>query len=135
MTYTAVLPILGFNDVTLYELENVDGVFYRLKNKEEEAPAFMLITPNAIRNDYVFEIPDEAAEKLGLTEETVPLTLNIMILDTTLEKSHVNFLAPLLFNPDNGKMGQVVLDSSKYPNFGVAEPLENYIRKETDLCD
>ncbi len=135
MTYTAVLPILGFDNIERYELQKIDDIFYRLVEAQNQTPSFLLITPAALRDDYTFEIPDEAAQKLGLSETVAPVTLNIMIVDSVPENSHINFLAPLLFNPQNGKMGQVVLDNAQYPQFGLAEPLANYLKKESEKCD
>ncbi|WP_457597340.1 flagellar assembly protein FliW [Hydrogenimonas sp.] len=126
MQYQAVLPILGFNDVERYDLRQVDDIFYRL-TAPGGAPSFTLVRPEALRSDYAFDLPDHAAEKLALEKEEEALVLNIMILDTPLENSHVNFLAPLVFNTANGKMGQVVLDAARYPGFGVADPLRKFI--------
>ncbi|WP_456452941.1 flagellar assembly protein FliW [Hydrogenimonas sp.] len=132
MQYQAVLPILGFNDVTSYRLEKIDDIFYRFASTEADTPSFTLIQPAALRDDYAFELPESAAERLGLAREEDALVLNLMILDTPLENSHVNFLAPLVFNTANGKMGQVVLDSAKYPGYGLADPLRNFLAHEKD---
>jgi flagellar assembly factor FliW len=127
MDYDVVLPILGFNEIDTLTLEKVEDPFFRLFKKPEGIPAFTLVHPAALRNDYLIEIPDQAVEKLGLVKEEDALVLNIMILDTPIENSHVNFMAPLVFNTSNGKMGQVILDSAKYPDFGLADPLKNYL--------
>jgi len=130
MQYRVVMPILGFENLKTVELDSIDNVFYRLTNVDDEMPSFTLIHPTAIRSDYVFDLPAGANEKLQLEKPEDALVLNIMILDTPLENSHVNFIAPLIFNTRNGTMGQVVLDSLKYPNFGVAEPLKRYLEPE-----
>ena len=127
MEYRAILPILGFNDVETLELSPVDDFFYRLRAKGRETPSFTLVRPEVLRDDYAFDLPDGVAEKLALQKEEDALVLNIMILDTPLENSHVNFLAPLVFNTANGRMGQVVLDSVQYPGYGLAEPLKAYL--------
>jgi flagellar assembly factor FliW len=132
MQYQAVLPILGFHDVRRYELEPVDEIFYRLKNLDGESPSFTLIQPAALRDDYAFDLPESAAKALELTKEEDALVLNLMILDTPLENSHVNFIAPLIFNTANGRMGQVVLDAARYPGYGLADPLKNFLAPEKD---
>jgi len=129
MHYHAVLPILGFDEIREFDLEPIDETFFRLKNREADHPAFVLIHPATVRDDYVFDLPEQAAEKLGLQREEDALVLNIMIVGTPLEESFINFLAPLVFNTANGKMGQVVLDSAQYPDYGVAEPLKKYLEK------
>jgi flagellar assembly factor FliW len=55
------------------------------------------------------------------------MVLNIMIIDTPLENSHINFLAPLVFNTRNATLGQVVLDAAKYPEYNVAEPIKKFL--------
>ena len=127
MEYKAVMPILGFDEISRYTLEPVDDIFYRLTAAGAASPTFTLIRPEALRGDYVFDLPDAAAERLELEKEEDALVLNIMIVDTPLENSHVNFLAPLVFNRANGKMAQVVLDSSRYPAYGLADPVKAFM--------
>jgi flagellar assembly factor FliW len=129
MEYRAVLPILGFNEIDTMVLEPIDEIFYRLYDKERGTPSFTLIQPAVLRNDYIFELPEGTAERLGLEREEDALVLNIMILDTPLENSHINFIAPLVFNTSNGQMGQVVLDSGKYPDYGLADPLNKFLKQ------
>ncbi len=128
MIYQTVLPILGFNDIDEYRLEKIDDIFYRLENAKAKGPSFTLIQPSVLREDYAFDLPESAAETLKLTKEEDALVLNIMILDTPLENSHVNFIAPLIFNTADGLMGQVILDGAKYPDYGIAEPIRNYLK-------
>ena len=132
MKYRAVMPILGFDEVVDYDLEPIDEIFYRLTAEGSDAPSFTLIQPAALRSDYLFDLPDAAAQRLELTKEEDAMVLNIMIVDTPLENSHVNFVAPLVFNKSNGKMAQVVLDSARYPDYGLAEPLRDYLQTSTE---
>ncbi len=128
MDYKAVMPILGFDDVTQLRLVPIDDIFYRLENREKDgAPSFTLIRPEALRSDYIFDLPQSAAEALGLEKAEEAMVLNIMIVDTPLENSHVNFVAPLVFNTKNGKMAQVVLDATRHPDYGVAEPISKFL--------
>ncbi|WP_201353892.1 flagellar assembly protein FliW [Hydrogenimonas urashimensis] len=127
MDFKVVLPILGFDTLEEVELEPIDEIFYTLRNKRGETPAFTLIQPGALRGDYVFELPESAEKKLALEKEEDAMVLNIMIVDTPLENSHVNFIAPLVFNKTKGTMGQVVLDSANYSDYGLAEPLKHYL--------
>ena len=127
MDFKAVMPILGFDTVSTLDLEPVDDIFYRLSNKEGDAPSFTLIRPETLREDYIFDLPGSAARALGLESPEEAMVLNIMIVETPLENSHVNFIAPLIFNKRNGTMAQVVLDGVKYPGYGLAEPLKKFL--------
>ncbi len=134
MDFKAALPILGFESCKEVTLESIDGNFYRLFDKDgKSAPSFILIRPSLLRNDYIFDLPESAVRSLeAQTPEQIEV-LNIMILDTPLENSHVNFLAPLLFNRDKGLMGQIVLDNQKYPDFEIAAPLKSYMGQQEDV--
>ncbi len=127
MEYRIVMPILGFASVQKMRLEALEGPFFRLEGVEENAPTFTLIRPEALRDDYAFDLPDAAVARLGLKDPKDALVLNLMILADPIENSHINFVAPLVFNQADGTMAQVVLDGTKYPNFGVAEPLADYL--------
>ncbi|WP_456404290.1 flagellar assembly protein FliW [Hydrogenimonas sp.] len=133
MDFKATLPILGFESCKEVTLESIDGQFYRLMDKEGKAsPAFTLVTPSLLRSDYVFDLPDSVVKHLQAERPEDLEVLNIMIIDTPIENSHINFLAPLLFNRKKGLMGQVVLDSYKYPEFGIADPIKNYLNHKED---
>ena len=133
MNIKAVIPILGFEQTLHFKLEPIDEIFYQLTNKEAETPSFTLIQPAALRDDYIFDLPKGIAEKLELTTIEDAMVLNIMILQTPIENSHINFMAPLIFNMEKGVMAQVVLDSVKYPTFGLADPLSKFINLEENV--
>ena len=128
-SYQVKVPILGFQDIDTMTLESIEGIFYRLKNEKDETPAFTLIQPAVLRDDHTFDLPQTFAEKLGLESAEDALVLNIMILDTPLEKSHINFAAPLIFNTKNHTMGQYIIEQKEEIRFGVAEPLEDFLQK------
>ncbi len=133
MDFKAALPILGFESCKEVTLEPIDGQFYRLIDKEgKAAPSFTLISPSLLRNDYVFDLPDNAVKQLQAESPEDLEVLNIMIIDTPIENSHINFLAPLIFNRSKRLMGQVVLDSHKYPGYGIADPIKNYLNQTED---
>jgi len=122
MIYKIVLPILGFEDIEEFDLEEIDNNFYKLTNKNI---LFTLINPSILRNDYVFDIDKNVQQKLKLTPNTNYFVLNIMIVKNPFIESTVNFAAPLIFNADEKIMGQVILDKSPY---SLTEPLSNYVK-------
>jgi flagellar assembly factor FliW len=123
MKYKVVLPILGFEGIEEFELKKIEPNFYKLSNGDI---SFSLINPAIIRDDYVFEIDEEAQKKLKLNENSNYFVLNIMIINKPFIESTVNFAAPLIFNNDEKIMGQVVLD--KYP-YSLTDPLSNYVKE------
>jgi flagellar assembly factor FliW len=124
MKYKVVLPILVFENIEEFELEEIEPNFYKLKSEDV---SFTLINPVIVRNDYVFEIDEESQKKLKLNENSNYFVLNIMIVNKPFIESTINFAAPLIFNDDEKIMGQVVLD--KYP-YSLTDPLSNYVKEK-----
>jgi flagellar assembly factor FliW len=124
MKYKVVLPILGFENIEEFELEEIEPNFFKLKSGDV---SFTLINPAILRDDYVFEIDEEAQKKLKLNENSNYFVLNIMIINKPFIESTVNFAAPLIFNNDEKIMGQVILD--KYP-YSLTDPLSNYVKEK-----
>jgi flagellar assembly factor FliW len=118
-----VVPILGFENIDGFELEEIEPNFYKLKSEDV---SFTLINPAIVRNDYIFEIDEESQKKLKLNENSNYFVLNIMIINKPFIESTVNFAAPLIFNNDEKIMGQVVLDKYSY---SLTDPLSNYVKE------
>ena len=125
MKFKVVLPILGFEDIKEFELEEVNENFYTLKNEEKNI-TFTLVNPFFVR-DYDFEISENEQKKLELDDNTKFLVLNILIVENPFIESTINFAAPLIFNLDKKTMGQVVLENS---NYSLMEKLKDFIKSE-----
>ncbi|PAF53414.1 flagellar biosynthesis protein FliW [Helicobacter sp. 13S00482-2] len=129
MVFDVKSPILGFEKVTKMKLEKIDDIFIRLSNADDEVPVFTLINPFVLR-EYEFDVPIALKLLLDLDNSKNVFTANIMVIQTPIQNSTINFLAPVVFNFDNHTMGQVVLDSLKYPQYGLAESISNYYQPE-----
>lgn len=129
MQFDLKLPLLGFETVSKMELQKIDEIFLRLESIGE-GPSFTLISPFALR-EYSFDIPSSLQALMGITPESNLLIYNIMILQTPIEKSTINFVAPLLFNTDNQTMAQIIVDNRS--DFGIAEPIKNYLKGGSDV--
>lgn len=136
MEFVVKSPILGFEHIEKMKLERIskdDETFMQLKSCGDDGISFTLVNPYAMRGDYEFEIPAPIRALLELstktntdTNSTKLVTLNIVCIKEPIEESTVNFLAPLLFNFDNATMAQVVLESFRYENFGLSEPISKF---------
>jgi flagellar assembly factor FliW len=124
MKFEAVLPILGFEDIKEYDLEKIDDIFFKLEGGDI---SFTLINPFALR-DYDVVISENDKEKLEIKEDSNILILNNMIVASPLQNSTINFASPLIFNFDNHKMGQVILDNAN--DYSLTDPLANYLKGE-----
>lgn len=127
MVFEVKSPILGFEDVSKMRLEKIDDLFMKLSNDEDSSPIFTLINPFALRQ-YDFEIPSALELLLDIKSQEDILVGAIMVLQNPIEQSTINFLAPVIFNIKNKTMGQVVLDSSKYPQYGLVESIDSYYK-------
>lgn len=128
MIFSVKAPIPGFESIKEAELEKFDDFFVKFISKSDPT-TFTLINPFMIR-PYEFEIPEYFRALLDINEKTNILILNIMIIATPIETSTINFIAPLVFNVDNGSVAQVVLDANVYPDFGLMESISKYLNKE-----
>lgn len=129
MVFNVKAPIPGFEVIKEVEVEKIDDFFVKLVSKSDTT-TFTLINPFMIRN-YDFKVPEYFRSLLDIKDDTNILILNIMIIATPIESSTINFIAPLIFNTDNGTVAQVLLDATLYPDFGLMESISNYLNKET----
>lgn len=126
MKFDISVPLLGFEDVKQVELEKIDDIFLKLQSSENEHISFTLIDPFVLR-EYDFEVPTNIKDTLEIDEKSNILILNIVLIQTPIENSVVNFIGPLIFNTDNNKAAQVILaESTKY---GVAEKISTFLNK------
>lgn len=129
MEFEVKSPILGFEHVTKMKLEKIDEIFMRLSNSDGETPTFILVNPFVLR-EYDFEVPTAIKLLLELDNSKNIFVANIMVMQNPIQESTINFLAPVVFNFDNHTMAQVVLDSFKYPSYGIAESISKWYKDE-----
>ena len=127
MIFSVKSPILGFEHIKTMELIELDKFFVKLASKDDETSCTM-INPFALRS-YEFDIPSYYEELMDIKESSQLRIYNIIVVALPLEKSTVNFVAPIVCNMDNMTLSQVVLDVTKYPQYGQAEMIENFIQK------
>jgi len=126
MKFNICVPFLGFEKVKEVELKKIDDVFMKMTSCEDERISFTLIDPFILR-EYDFEVPNGVKEKLEIDKKSNILILNIVLIQTPIENSVVNFIGPLIFNTDNNKAAQIILgDSIEY---GVAEKISSFLNK------
>jgi flagellar assembly factor FliW len=117
MIYEVKKPILGFEKVLKVEFEEVDGLFATLRAIDEEVPTFTLINPYQLR-EYSFDIPKDVQVLLDIHEDSNVLVYNIVVLHNPITESVINFKAPLIFNKDNAKMAQFILNDEDFMIIG-----------------
>lgn len=126
MRFDICVPLLGFEEIKEVELQKIDDIFVKMQAVENKDVSFTLIDPFVLR-EYDFEVPQNLQDILEIDEKTNLLILNIVLIQTPIEDSVVNFIGPLLFNTDNNKAAQVILPEST--NYGVAEKISDFLKK------
>jgi len=126
MKFDICTPLLGFEDLKQVELEKIDDVFMKMQDVNNEHISFTLIDPFILR-EYDFEVPDSVQELLEVDENSNLLVLNIVLLQTPIEDSIVNFIGPILFNTDSNKAMQLVLPENT--EYAIAEKISTFLGK------
>ena len=126
MKFDISVPLLGFENVTQVELQKIDDIFMKMQSTTDENISFTLINPFVLR-EYDFEVPQNIQEILEVDKDSNLLILNIVLIQTPIEESIVNFIGPLVFNTDNHKAAQIILPDSA--NYGIAEKISSFLKK------
>ena len=127
--FNFVLPIIGFDDLTKYLIvdPNQDSLFKWLQAVDEPGLAFPIISVAALDYDYSIDLSDNVVSSLEITNPESLLVMNITSIPQ--ENPHgttINLLAPLIFNLDNQKAGQVILSGSGYDiSYPMFKNMEN----------
>ena len=124
MKFDIMVPLLGFEDIKQVELQKIDDIFMKMQSCEYENISFILVNPYALRK-YDFNVPETTKNILEITKEANLLIYNIVLIQTPIEKSIVNFIAPIVFNTDNSKVAQIILADSR--EYGVAETISSFL--------
>jgi len=130
MQFELKLPLLGFESIKEMKLTKIDDIFMQLENMSENSkPSFTLINPFVLK-PYSIEIPDSIQALLDIKEDSNILIFNVVVIQNPLEKSTVNFLAPIIFNTDNNTMAQTILDGKASYEHGMAESIQSFMNKD-----
>jgi flagellar assembly factor FliW len=130
MLFELRLPLLGFESIKQMKLTKIDDIFMQLENLSDDGkPSFTLINPFVLK-PYEIEIPESVQTLLEINENSNILIFNIVVIQQPLEKSAVNFIAPLIFNTDNLTMAQTILDGKSAHEHGMAECICDFMNKD-----
>lgn len=109
-------PIIGYNELKRYMLIEHDenSCFKWLQSLDSPEVAFPVTSAGYFNIEYNFEIQDEDAEKIGLTNADDLIVLNIASIPANNPKgSTINLKAPIITNISNLKSMQIILPDEK----------------------
>ncbi|BDQ29643.1 flagellar assembly protein FliW [Helicobacter ailurogastricus] len=129
MRYTLKAPILGFEKIMEVELTKIDDLFSRVSSVDGTI-SMVLANPYKLR-EYSFSIPKYIELLLELNAKSHVEVYCVVVVQKNLEDSMVNFLAPLVFNPDNGYAAQIALSIMDYPDFGFRDTLKSFVQAKS----
>jgi len=127
MSYEIKGHILGFEKTRKVEIHKVDELFSTILDKENENIAFTIINPYLLR-EYSFDLPSNIKSLLEITSESNVHVYAITVIQEPLERSAVNFLAPIIVNEDNKTIGQAILKRKEHPDYGMAERINTFLQ-------
>lgn len=125
MSYDVRGELLGFPDTLKVEINKMDELFATMKDIENDNISFTIVNPYALR-EYSFDVPSDVKILLEINADSKVSVYNILIIQKPLEKSTINFLAPIIVNHDNNKLAQMILEPKKHPDFGIAESIASF---------
>ena len=116
------LGLLGFERFKRFALVSnpADEPFLWLQVLDDPKPAFLVVSPFAVRPDYRADIPQEDARFLGLEDPSEGLLFNIVTVHGP-NQATVNLKGPILMNRRTLVAKQVIpLNAAELP---VSAPL------------
>ena len=111
------LPIIGFNELKKFVIvdTNKDSFFKWLQSIEDPELAFPIVSVFSMNVDYTLDLQDSVVEALNIENVESVLVMNIAsIPQDNPQGTTLNLLAPLIFNLESQKAGQVILSGSGY---------------------
>ncbi|NPA87589.1 flagellar assembly protein FliW [Caminibacter pacificus] len=118
--YKIKKPIPGFENFNEATFQLIDESFALLKINDY---IFTLVNPFALDKNYSFEIPADVKVLLDIDEKNPPLVYCNLVRQEPFKDSIVNFKAPILLNPKNHTLAQVILEDYDYA------PIKDFIKK------
>ena len=112
-----VLPIIGFDTLKKFVIlePGKETLFKWLQSVDDPTLEFPIISVSTLNIDYSIDLPDNVVDMLDVTSVDSLLVMNITSIPQDNPKATtINLLAPLIFNVDTQKAGQIVLSGSGY---------------------
>ena len=112
-----VLPIIGFDTLKKFVIlePGKETLFKWVQSVDDPTLAFPIISVSTLNIDYSIDLPDNVVDMLEVTSVESLLVMNITSIPQDDPKgTTINLLAPLIFNVDTQKAGQIVLSGSGY---------------------
>ena len=107
----------GFNEAHRFALVRIggeDSLFSMLRSTDDAGLEFVVVPPELFFPDYVPEIDDDMAARIGLDSADDALLLVIVTITDPLGDSTANLLGPVVVNQRTRQAIQAILDPATY---------------------
>lgn len=106
----------GFDNIKKYVILTGDeGMPFRwLQAVEESYPAFAIVSPFEINQNYEIDLDKATEEYLQIKEPSEVAVYSIVVIPEDITKMTANLKAPLIINTTNNKGKQMIMDNSPY---------------------
>jgi flagellar assembly factor FliW len=125
MNYEVKGQIYGFGNTFNVKISEIDELFWTMQDADNENISFTLANPYLLR-EYSFDVPTNLRVLLDIKEDSKIRVYNVVVIQNPLEKSSINFLAPIIVNEDNMTVGQALLKKDRHPDLGITETIESF---------
>lgn len=125
--------IIGFQDLKNYVIldHEKDSPFKWLQSVEDGSIAFVLINPLTFKPDYEVEVSESEIKELDLTSEEDAVISVIVTIPSNPKNMTANLKGPLIFNLQNRKGKQIVLQDPNYTTrHNIMEEVKKLARKD-----
>lgn len=125
-TFPKGLP--GLEDEKQFILLPIEGndSFQVMQSVTSVNVALIVSNPYTIINEYTFEIDEPTVELLEIKSQEDLMILAVMTLKQPFESSTINLQAPLVFNINNNKAKQMILNDA---NYNLRQPIGQLVQK------
>jgi len=118
----------GFEQLKDFRLQEHNELFSFLSAVEQPAVIFITVNPFDFIPEYEFVLPDDTIEDIGINNREQVSIRCIVTWHSDKAKRTINLLAPLIFNAENQKGKQIILQNTSYTT-------KHAMWKESDLND
>ncbi|MNC06458.1 Flagellar assembly factor FliW [compost metagenome] len=112
--YTFPKGLPGFDQLKKFTLKEHNEVFSLLSAVDQPEVTFITVNPFDFHANYEFVLPDDVIQDIEVSDREQVEVRCIVTWHSERSKSTVNLLAPLIFNINNLKGKQIVLQNTPY---------------------
>lgn len=114
VTFPWGLPGLEEYSEFVINLLEEDAPFYYMRSCGQPEIGLLLVNPFIICKEYEFDLDDEVASQIGISEQKQLAVLCTVNTSKGIESATVNLLAPVVINMERLQAKQVVLNDRRY---------------------